>query len=971
MRTLLLSLTLFLSVSAYSQPGLKWKTKYNGPSFVGDRAAVVTYDHAGNIIMSGYETNSCTGEDWKTVKYNSNGQKLWGVSYTGFNRNNDDEDRPIAIDCDMQNNIYVTGYADSINNNYIATVKYSPAGVQLWSVIYKSNISMPASIDVDDQGNVYVAGKRSSANNNDMFLVKYNTLGVQQWIATYGANLQDEATDVKVDNNGNVYLTGFGGFTTGNGYDWATIKYTGAGVQVWANTYSSILGNHADRAAALAIDTNGDVIVTGQTKYYNVNSYDIITIKYTATGAQAWTCPYSRSNNNDDTALDITTDLQGNSYVLGNSPGPGTYNDHEVIKINASGIIEWVAVTDTLQKNNYGWAITIDSAGQNIYVASDINIGPDQYSDRDFMIQQYNLQGAEVARKTFNGDGNGFDIPFGMAVSGTGEIALAGVMSRSLYDTDLGVVVFDNQLDTIFSAYQNGQSFVDDIGRDLHIDAAGNSYVCGNYYGDYNREDVVVFKLNTLGQRLWTYEWRGLTIESSEIALNLAVDVSGNTYVIGTFDSTQSQNDKNIFILKLDNAGQLLWRNYYAGTAGGNDTPVGIKLGANGNVYIAANSVNTGTGADGLALCYDPNGNLLWSSVYSGNSLSEIFMAMEIDSQDNLYATGLMNPTNGFLSDGLVVKFNALGTVLWDSLYNNTAVSNSRDFFNCIAIDGNDNAFVGGFSNNNWVTAKYLPTGQRIWTQNYSYSNNLDSVCAIAIDKNNNVIVGGIFGQFSEQDVGIIKYRNDSTQVWVKRFANSAGSNDMLMHIIVDDTNNIYTTGWETENFTTNFQMQVLKYDSTGTFKYEIIWTDSLGNSPDYGKKIGFDGLGNLYLMGDANDNCYGNTFFNGFRYDIQVLKYGYGSTVGIGETIHSKDKALLLYPNPAKQFVNVRFNKQLFENDLIELRLYNVNGQLMLENRSMRWEEFELNVSEMPAGVYMFTVTQGSTRHTEKMIIQ
>jgi predicted secreted protein len=345
-------------------------------------------------------------------------------------------------------------------------------------------------------------------------------------------------------------------------------------------------------------------------------------------------------------------------------------------------------------------------------------------------------------------------------------------------------------------------------------------------------------------------------------------------------------------------------------------------------------------------------------------------MAMELDAQQNMYAAGVFNPISGALSDGLVVKFTSGGTVAWDSTYNNSTAVSPLEFFNCIALDMNGNVFVGGQSNQNWVTAKYTPLGVREWTQNYSYSFRPDSVCTIAIDNNNNVIVGGVFGQGSEQDFGIIKYRNDSVQVWVKKFANSAGSDDILTQIAIDDTNNIYAIGWETENFTTNYQMLLLKYDSLGTLEYDVAWTDPLGIAPDYGKKIAIDASSNLYIMGDASDHCFGNVFFNGYRWDIQVMKYGYSTSIGLSEQSSTQNQAILLYPNPAKNQFNIRLNTNIFNNNPVHISFYDMNGRLIQKIAGTHSSEISVDASSYPAGMLFFIAEQGTIRETGKVMI-
>ena len=88
---------------------------------------------------------------------------------------------------------------------------------------------------------------------------------VKAWVQRYNGpgNLSDDARAIALDTNDNVYVTGSSCRTgTYGSEDYASIKYSSAGVPLWTNRYSGP-GNHTDQPSGLAVDANGNAFVTG------------------------------------------------------------------------------------------------------------------------------------------------------------------------------------------------------------------------------------------------------------------------------------------------------------------------------------------------------------------------------------------------------------------------------------------------------------------------------------------------------------------------------------------------------------------------------------------------------------------------------------------------------------------------------------------------------------------------------------
>ena len=204
----------------------EWVARYDGPRNGSDEANAIAIDSAGNVYVTGESVGGYY--DYTTVKYDSFGQEQWVARYNGP-QNSVDEAHAIAID--SAGNVYVTGESVGLGtDDDYATVKYDSSGQEQWVARYNGpgNGSDEANaIALDSAGNVYVTGKSVGAGNDDDYAtVKYDSSGQEQWVARYNGpgNGVDLANAIALDSAGNVYVTG-GSEGLGIGFDYATIKY--------------------------------------------------------------------------------------------------------------------------------------------------------------------------------------------------------------------------------------------------------------------------------------------------------------------------------------------------------------------------------------------------------------------------------------------------------------------------------------------------------------------------------------------------------------------------------------------------------------------------------------------------------------------------------------------------------------------------------------------------------------------------
>ena len=415
---------------------------------------------------------------------------------------------------------------------------------------------------------------------NEISLAPY--VGVQEaWVARYTGpvNSVDKAYAIAVDSSGNVYVTG------GSNNDYATVKYNSAGQQEWVANYIGP-GNSIDYAIAIATDLAGNVYVTGVSPGAGTLE-DYATVKYNSAGQEQWAARYNGPGNGDDRPTGIAVDNSGNVYVTGFTPGA-----YATIKYNSTGQEQWVARYTEPGINDV--AIAIDATG-NVYITGSTkhSVGT---SYNDYVTIKYNSAGQQrwIARYNGGGPSNARAI----AVDGFGNIYVTGESWGARYD--YATLKYNSAGQQQWVARYNGPANKGDYPSGIAIDGSGNVYVTGRSLAT-TFEDFATVKYNSVGQEQWAARYNG-PANNGDSANAIAIDVSGNVYVTGS--SMGPNTGFDYATIKYNSSGQEEWGARYNGPASAGDFANGIAVDSSGNVYVTGFSTGSGTDADYATIKY-------------------------------------------------------------------------------------------------------------------------------------------------------------------------------------------------------------------------------------------------------------------------------------------------------------------------------------------------------------------------------
>jgi hypothetical protein len=408
-----------------------------------------------------------------------------------------------AIAADASGNVFVTGPSPSPTDSALLTLKYSPAGVLLWTnrfddSAFGNNNPPLRGLAVAPDSNVVVAAACTSSNGfYDYVTIKYSNAGVPLWTNRYNGpgNSDDTLTGMAVDSKGNVFVTGSSAassappFNNPVNLDYATIAYSSAGVPLWTNRYNGS-GNNNDFARAIAVDTNGNAFVTGSVS--NVDgTYDYVTIEYSLSGTALWTNHYNAGSNSPAPNA-IATDNNSNVFVTGTKAST-TYFDYVTLKYSGDGVPLWT--------NFYAGPGNDVDEPEGIAVDSQENVFVTGYSRGvnypEFATLKYSNAGIPLWTNRWSGTTSGESIATALALDGAGNVLVTGFFSGSSTSYDIATVAYSNNgVPLSTNEYAPAGNFSAQANA-IAVDGTGNFFVAG-YSDTTNGNIFTVIKYSSL-----------------------------------------------------------------------------------------------------------------------------------------------------------------------------------------------------------------------------------------------------------------------------------------------------------------------------------------------------------------------------------------------------------------------------------------------------------------------------------------
>jgi hypothetical protein len=369
-------------------------------------------------------------------------------------------------------------------------------------------------------------------------------------------------------------------------------SYEANAQELFANTYG---GNGNDWAYAIQQTREGGYVLAGPASSFGAGGYDFWVVKLDASGNVTWQKTYGGSADDIPNAIQQTTD---DGYIVAGrtlSYGKGGF-DVWVIKLSASGNIVW---QKTIGGSGSDLAYSVRQTKDGGYVVAG---GTDSSGagNLDFWVIKLDSSGDSIWQYTYGG--SSVDLAYASEPTADGGLVVAGgAVSFGAGGYDVWVLKLSASGTVMWQKAFGGPS--DDLAFAIEQTADGGFIVAGrtNSYGAGNT-DFWILKLKASGELEWQRTYGGSAVDW---AFSVRQTSDGGYVAAGRTDSFGA-GSSDVWILKLDASGNILWQRTFGGSS--LDYAYSINLAQDGSYLVAGVAASFGAGSyDMVALKLEPS----------------------------------------------------------------------------------------------------------------------------------------------------------------------------------------------------------------------------------------------------------------------------------------------------------------------------------------------------------------------------
>lgn len=322
--------------------------------------------------------------------------------------------------------------------------------------------------------------------------------------------------------------------------------------------------------------------------------------------------------------------------------------------------------------------------------------------------------GDTIWKKTYGG--SYVDAFFSVKPANKGGFIATGFSNRGVGSSPgMFVVITDNAGKSVSSNIIGGTNLSQGFSVIPHANS-DSGYLVAGYVLKTGRadRDIYVVKLNNDGSVKWDKNYgpagREVSDTTHDAAYSICAAPGGGYFLTGSYKGYNNGSGR-IFLMKISEKGDSLWTKSYGYGIG-----YSIVRTLDGNLAIGG-SLQTSSVDDIFILKTDTSGKVLWKQSYPASGYE--FGAGMVQCTDGGYAITGITTSKGYGNDDIyLLKTNAYGEKAWDNYYGGDNVDQGFG----LVQNANQDFFITGFSNTGGsfiFLNKTDNSGKQIWVKNY------------------------------------------------------------------------------------------------------------------------------------------------------------------------------------------------------------------------------------------------------------
>ncbi len=323
-----------------------------------------------------------------------------------------------------------------------------------------------------------------------------------------------------------------------------------------AVTFDKTFGGKEDDVARSVIKTNDGYLIAGKTKSFTSDrDFDAYLIKIDKNGQKIWSKIYGGED--DEEASEIIKFENGYVFIGSTQTFGNGRLSFYIVKISKEGDIAWEITYYRDEDDEYfGNAIATD--GSDLVVAGTERHLNFMSSKINPLIFQLNKEGTRGWRGYYGGKDD--DFAHAIIPTGDGYLMAGKTESYGLGNMDAYLVKLDKAgKEEWYAAYGGGD---DDIAND--VIALDDGYLTVGTTDSFGltRNDVYIVKTDKNGKMLWQKSYGG---NRDDEGFSVTQSPDGGYVIAGRTESFTRRNGFDLYLLKIDSDGKLIWERTYGG----------------------------------------------------------------------------------------------------------------------------------------------------------------------------------------------------------------------------------------------------------------------------------------------------------------------------------------------------------------------------------------------------------------------